>query len=68
MHLGARTPRGVYTVLKEGGKSRAKIEEAIGPAATQTALRLRRQIGYTAAATSACTCATASASWARSTR
>jgi hypothetical protein len=46
MHLGVRTPRGVYTVLKEGGKSRAKIEEAIGPAATQTALRLRAQIGY----------------------
>ncbi|HET6448017.1 MAG TPA: hypothetical protein VFG31_02820 [Conexibacter sp.] len=46
MHLGVRTPRGVYTVLKEGGKSREKIEQAIGPAATQTALRLRRQIGY----------------------
>ena len=46
MHLGVRTSRGVYTVLKEGGKSRAKIEEAIGPAATQTALRLRAQIGY----------------------
>jgi hypothetical protein len=46
MHLGVRTPRGVYTVLKEGGKSRAKIEQAIGPAATQTALRLRAQIGY----------------------
>ncbi|HEV7774045.1 MAG TPA: hypothetical protein VGO48_12245 [Conexibacter sp.] len=46
-HLGVRTSRGVYTVLKEGGKSRAKIEVAIGPAATQTALRLRRQIGYT---------------------
>ena len=45
-HLGVRTPRGVYTVLKEGGKSREKIEQAIGPAATQTALRLRRQIGY----------------------
>lgn len=46
MHLGVRTPRGVYTVLKDGGKSRAKIEEAIGPAATLTALRLRAQIGY----------------------
>jgi hypothetical protein len=46
MHLGVRTQRGVYTVLKEGGKSRAKIEQAIGPAATQTALRLREQIGY----------------------
>jgi hypothetical protein len=46
MHLGVRTPRGVYTVLKEGGKSREKIEQAIGPAATQTALRLRAQIGY----------------------
>ncbi len=46
MHLGVRTPRGVYTVLKEGGKSRAKIEQAIGPAATRTALRLRHQIGY----------------------
>lgn len=45
-HLGVRTSRGVYTVLKEGGKSRTKIEQAIGPAATQTALRLRRQIGY----------------------
>lgn len=45
-HLGVRTPRGVYTVLEEGGKSRAKIEEAIGPTATQTALRLRTQIGY----------------------
>ncbi|HEU4702326.1 MAG TPA: hypothetical protein VFS37_07570 [Conexibacter sp.] len=46
MHLGVRTPRGVYTVLEEGGKSREKIELAIGPAATQTALRLRAQIGY----------------------
>jgi hypothetical protein len=46
MHLGVRTSRGVYTVLEEGGKSRAKIEEAIGPAAAQTALRLRAQIGY----------------------
>jgi hypothetical protein len=46
MHVGAQTPRGVYTVLKEGGKSRAKIEEAIGPEATRTALRLRGQIGY----------------------
>lgn len=46
LHLGVRTPRGVYTVLEEGGKSRAKIEQAIGPAATQTALRLRAQIGY----------------------
>lgn len=46
MHMGARTPRGVYTVLKEGGKSRAKIEQAIGSEATETALRLRRQIGY----------------------
>ncbi len=46
MHLGVRTPRGVYTVLKEGGKSRAKIEEAIGPEATATALRLRERIGY----------------------
>ena len=42
MHLGVRTPRGVYTVLKEGGKSRAKIEEAIGPAATQTAAAAAR--------------------------
>ncbi|HEX5147070.1 MAG TPA: hypothetical protein VFV85_08610, partial [Conexibacter sp.] len=47
MHLGVRTPRGVYTVLKEGGKSREKIEQTIGPEATATALRLRRQIGYT---------------------
>jgi len=46
MHLGVRTPRGVYTVLEAGGKSRAKIEQAIGPAATRTALRLRAQIGY----------------------
>lgn len=46
MHVGARTSRGVYTVLKEGGKSRAKIEEAIGPEATTTALRLRERIGY----------------------
>ncbi|HEX7291110.1 MAG TPA: hypothetical protein VF250_08300 [Conexibacter sp.] len=46
MHLGVRTPQGVYTVLQEGGKSRAKIEQAIGPAATRTALRLRQQIGY----------------------
>jgi hypothetical protein len=46
MHLGVRTERGVYTVLKEGGKSREKIEQAIGPAATETALRLRKQIGY----------------------
>ncbi len=46
MHVGARTPRGTYTLLKEGGKSRAKIEEAIGPEATRTALRLREQIGY----------------------
>ncbi len=45
-HVGAQTPRGVYTVLKEGGKSRAKIEQAIGPEATLTALRLRQQIGY----------------------
>lgn len=46
MHLGVQTPRGVYTVLEEGGKSRAKLEEAVGPEATETALRLRRQIGY----------------------
>lgn len=46
MHIGAQTPRGVYTLLKEGGKSRAKIEEAIGSEATLTALRLREQIGY----------------------
>jgi hypothetical protein len=46
MHVGAQTPRGVYTLLKEGGKSRAKIEQAIGPEATRTALRLREQIGY----------------------
>ncbi|HMJ02518.1 MAG TPA: hypothetical protein VK506_06230 [Conexibacter sp.] len=46
MHVGARTPRGIYTLLKEGGKSRAKIEEAIGPEATRTALRLRERIGY----------------------
>ena len=47
MHMGVQTPRGVWTVLAEGGKSRAKIEQAIGPAATRTALRLREQIGYT---------------------
>lgn len=47
MHVGVSTPKGVYTVLEEGGKSRAKIEDAIGTAATQTALRLRSQIGYT---------------------
>jgi hypothetical protein len=46
MHLGVRTSRGVYTVLEEGGKSRAKIEQTIGPAATHTALRLRQRIGY----------------------
>ncbi|HSJ98528.1 MAG TPA: EAL domain-containing protein, partial [Myxococcota bacterium] len=46
MHVGANTPRGVYTVLQEGGKSRAKLEEAVGPEATRTALRLRQQIGY----------------------
>lgn len=46
MHLGVQTPRGVYTVLREGGKSRAKIEQAIGPEATRTAERLRAQIGY----------------------
>lgn len=46
MHVGANTPRGVYTLLEEGGKSRAKLEEAVGPEATRTALRLRQQIGY----------------------
>lgn len=48
MHVGVRTPRGVYTVLEAGGKSRGKLYDAIGPQATSTALRLRRQIGFRA--------------------
>ncbi|HEU4974189.1 MAG TPA: hypothetical protein VFT50_03815 [Baekduia sp.] len=50
-HLGVATPRGVYTVLQHGDKSRAKIEGAIGPAATRRAEALRRQIGYTGGGT-----------------
>jgi hypothetical protein len=45
-HQGVRTSRGVYTVLEEGGKSREKIDTAVGPDATKTALRLRERIGY----------------------
>ncbi len=45
-HDGVKTSRGVYTVLDEGRKSRDKIETAVGPEATRTALRLRERIGY----------------------
>lgn len=45
-HLGVRTDRGVYTLLEEGGKSREKIEQAIGPEATRRAEALRAQIGF----------------------
>ncbi len=45
-HNGVKTGRGVYTLLDTGGKSRDKIEQAVGPDATRTALRLREQIGY----------------------
>ncbi|MDP2713144.1 MAG: hypothetical protein Q8O56_18180 [Solirubrobacteraceae bacterium] len=44
-HMGIRTSRGVFTMLAEGGKSRAKIEQAVGPAATATAKRLRDRSG-----------------------
>lgn len=44
-HMGIRTARGVFTVLAEGGKSRGKIEQTIGPEATATAERLRDRIG-----------------------
>lgn len=45
-HMGVRTRQGVYTVLERGGKSREKIETAVGPAATKTAERLRERIGF----------------------
>ena len=45
-HMGVRTSQGVYTLLEEGGKSREKIETAVGPAATKTAERLRERIGF----------------------
>lgn len=44
-HDGQRKDGRVYTRLDEDGGSRAKIETAIGPDATRTALRLRRRMG-----------------------
>lgn len=45
-YLANATPDGrVYTRLDLSPNSRAKIEESIGPAATETALRLRGQLG-----------------------
>jgi hypothetical protein len=45
-HPGVRTGKGVYTVLSQDRKSRAKIETAIGPAATRAALAIRAGLGY----------------------
>lgn len=44
-HDGQRKDGRVFTRLDEDGSSRAKIEDAIGPDATRTALRLRRRMG-----------------------
>lgn len=45
-YLANRTPDGrVYTRLDLSPNSRAKIEDSIGPAATETAMRLRGQLG-----------------------
>jgi hypothetical protein len=45
-HYGVRSPRGVYTLLDEGTKSRAKIEEGLGPDFVAAAERLRARIGF----------------------
>jgi hypothetical protein len=45
-HVGVATAKGVYTVLAEGKKSRAKVLDTVGPALTATALGIRRAIGY----------------------
>jgi hypothetical protein len=45
-HLGVRTPRGVYTLLEPGGKSRQKAVAAIGENGVARAERLRRSLGY----------------------
>ncbi|MGE5635709.1 MAG: hypothetical protein ACM3UV_02035, partial [Nocardioidaceae bacterium] len=45
-HYGIRTRRGVYTVLQQGSKSRAKIQDELGPKFVATAERLRARMGY----------------------
>jgi hypothetical protein len=45
-HMGVRTDDGVFTLLEQGGKSRAKLEQALGAPAVRTAERLRGQISY----------------------
>ncbi|HEX4482704.1 MAG TPA: hypothetical protein VH081_02865 [Solirubrobacteraceae bacterium] len=45
-HMGVSTSKGVYTVLRDGQKSREQILEAIGPAATASALAIRAGLGY----------------------
>ena len=45
-HYGVKTDKGVATDLEAGSKSRAKIEDEVGPEFVQTAERLRRRLGY----------------------
>jgi hypothetical protein len=45
-HYGVSTPRGVYTALDAGTKSREKIEAPLGAEFVATAERLRARIGF----------------------
>lgn len=45
-HEGVSTPKGVYTVLARGEKSREKIKGAIGSTAYAAAIAARAAIGY----------------------
>ena len=45
-HIGVPTSKGVYTVLAQDKKSRAKVVDTVGPAMTATALGIRAGIGY----------------------
>ncbi len=45
-HYGVQTKDGVATQLDKGSKSRAKIEDEVGPEFVNTAERLRKRLGY----------------------
>ncbi len=45
-HYGVKTDKGVATDLEAASKSRAKIEDEVGPEFVQTAKRLRTRLGY----------------------
>lgn len=45
-HYGFQTKKGVATDLENKSKSRAKIEDEVGPEFVDTAVRLRTRLGY----------------------